>query len=218
VPLVCALLYVPGMRRLFALSLLLAARDASANNCSLLYPQLATFEIPLGCPLVAYLNKDAGPFTPTVEGDRNGQHWDATGEITATDALAPVFFQTIDEACVESNYYKDVPFTRYSIELVGVQFNDHLDFEGWQAVITLPDECPAAPPPNYLICTDPIQDYWACEPPPGDEDPIDPHEGHDDSVGCSTGGHTGLALLGLLFGVRRRKLRSKCMHETTRLR
>lgn len=201
------------MRRILVLApLLVAAGDAEANQCTTLIPHVVTPELPLGCPLVAYVSEQVIGFNPTVERDRMGTREPIEpASITSETELVEVWIESIDEACVEWNGYVQQPFDRLSVELAEVEIGDVIYFSyAYQtATIVEAGPCPAVAPPQYLFCQDPIQEYWACDEdgPYHPDDPDDPATPEDPDGGCAAGGGgLGLAAIALVLGLRRRRV------------
>jgi hypothetical protein len=216
------------MRRLLVLSLLLAAgaREAKANSCNYHLVYGTTMDLPLGCPLIAYAHDASWPFTPILTGKRNLLSYDATGPHETSSTQLPVWFETIDDQCVEHDYFADEPYERISIEVQNAVVGDVV-YLGSPTVnayigVTMVEAgpCPANDVPlQYLYCQDGIQDYWSCyeddspDDPPAEDpaDPPEPQDAHDhDHVGCNAGSGFGLGASVLLLGLfmrRRSRLR-----------
>jgi len=189
------------MRRVALLALLLAAsaREASANQCTSLRPPLPYGELPLGCPLVVYMNPFVSQTPPHVQVERGGFVDELEATMSVETVELDVWYETIDEICVEWSGTKREPYERYTIDMGNAELGDRVFLEAGSVTIVPAAACPADAP--VLYCRDPIQDYTACEP-----IDHDPHAGHDHGTGCSTGGGVEFALVGLLLGLRRRAI------------
>ncbi len=196
---------------LAATAALLAARTASANQCPASMRHVVTPEIPLGCPLVVYQN--AGWPTPGVSAEHDGMQRTLMPAVTSEDEMLDVYYERIDEYCVESSGYESELWERLMMDLGTVEVGDiiRVDVTVQDAVIVDAGPCPEAAPPEGLYCQDPIQDYWACEgdsdvpePDPEPEPDPPPHDIDPFGGGCNAGGGLGLAAAALLVGLRRR--------------
>src|SRR5215210_1407007 len=102
------------MRRLLVLASLLIARNASANQCTALQRFVMTPEIPVGCPLVLYQDHEwHNGMIPSVTLQHAGTYSQLTPATAAIDSeLLSVYFETIDDNCVESNYHQERQWDR----------------------------------------------------------------------------------------------------------
>lgn len=210
------------MRHVLAVALVVAGatRGARADTCN--YHDLfrTTAELPLGCPLVAYAHAGIWPFTPVVTAKRNILSFDATGPFTTSSTTLPVWFETLDEDCVQREYFGDEPYVRISIEIEGpvvvgdlVYLESNVPVYGTYATYVYLGEagpCPTADEPiDFLQCQD-FHNAPYCSgmdvPPdePVEEDTGDqpePPEAHDHRVGCNAGSGMGLGVLAILLGM-----------------
>jgi hypothetical protein len=197
------------MRSLFLLTLvalfLAVPNQASANSCSAYVP-FATVRpmIPVGCPLVIYTPAEYGAPETTFDLTRDGMPVGTfEAPSTRSDVNLDVYFETIDDDCVEHNYTEARPYWRYAVDISSLAPGTVVRNYLTQITVTEAGACPAEEFP-YLYCQDGVQDYWACQ----DHDmPIDPDD--NTSGGCHTSGNScgGAAALLVLFVVGRRRRR-----------
>jgi hypothetical protein len=208
------------MRRLLLVTALLVSRNAFANQCPALQRYVVTPSIPLGCPLVVYQDHEYHLDDPLdIYVSHNGVDTKITpAGITTTSETLSIYYDTIDDFCIEHHDTEMRAWDRIEIDLgTTVQPGDTVQVTGSypDATISIAGEpCAVAVPPDNLYCQDPVQDYWQCE-----------HRGDDFAVpdagigrggggggggyfggGCNTGGGSlSLAGVALLVGVRRRR-------------
>ncbi|MGE0868506.1 MAG: hypothetical protein AB7P03_08090 [Kofleriaceae bacterium] len=192
------------------------ARPASANSCNAYYPYTATTSVPLGCPLVVFVHPGATTDQMLNVFARRGEAIiDVTGETTTTPTELDVWFDEIDENCVETTGYKRLPYTIHEIMLAGVEVGDVLQLEVWglspDPTVLPAGPCPPVVAPSGLSCADPVQELESCwmqpddmvDPAPSDPgdpgDPGDPSEGPG-AGGCQTSRGSG-GLAGLLIAL-----------------
>ena len=208
------------MRRLLLLAALLVSRTAAANQCPALNRFVVTPEIPLGCPLVVYQDHEwHSGMVPGLLVDRGGVQSELIPTVTTENETLSIYFDTIDENCVEFHGYQDRLWDRMTMDLGdSVQVGDVIQIDYSyiypNPTITAAGPCPVAGPPEYITCTDPYQDYQACDMPPGDE--VTPPDGGGGGSsgyfggGCNAGGKSlSLAGIALLIGLRRRRVTSQ---------
>jgi len=208
------------MRRFLLLAALLASRSASANQCPALDRYVVTPEVPLGCPIIVYQDHEwSGGLVPELYVERAGKYVYLTPTVTTESETLSIYRETIDEACVERNYYEPRLWDRIAFDLgTSVSQGEVVKtISGYpDATITTAGPCPRPAPPSewQLYCQDPIQDYSACQPPDMPEDPADPAAPpHDDTGyfggGCNAGGGFSLGAIALSLGLRRRRATSR---------
>ena len=203
------------MRRLLLLAALLVSRNASANQCPALQQFVATPQLPAGCPLVVYQDHEyhQGQMIELYL-DHAGTSTKLTpaGMTSSLEELS-VYYETIDENCIEHYGYQSRIWDRIEIDLgAAPQPGDRVALLGGypDATITAAGPCPTTAPPENLYCQDPVQDWWACQ--HGDDFPT-PDGGIDEGGGgggyfgggCNAGSSLGFAGIALLAGLRRRR-------------
>ncbi|HEY5944445.1 MAG TPA: hypothetical protein VIV40_03095 [Kofleriaceae bacterium] len=203
------------MRRIVVLAALLVARTASANQCIALQHFIVTPEVPLGCPVVVYQDHEwhSGQ-VPVLWVDRAGTRTDLTpASVTNEAETLPIYFDTIDENCVEFHGYLDRVWDRMTVDVgAAVQVGDVVNVDSGfsTATITAAGPCPTPAPPDYLSCADPYQDFEACDMRDMPGDVVDePEDTGYFGGGCNAGGELGLAGIALLVGLRRRRVTSR---------
>src|SRR5687768_14473818 len=108
---------------------LAAAREAFANSCTAYNRYVVTTEVPLGCPLVAYLHHDVPWQLYAMEIERAGHRMPVTAPpATLVDQIAlPVYVEEIDDLCVEWRGIELQPYDHFEIALPSeAQVGDHI--------------------------------------------------------------------------------------------
>lgn len=192
-----------------------STRTADANSCLVSSPVVEVQQLPAGCPAVVHVSRTyVGPFTQIATAYRatGGGHTepvDVTGNVEVSQSTMPVQIDEIDESCVEWQGIRDEVFDTYTFELSGALPGDQVAFGSFAVPSAEIVEAGPCPPVGdlFLWCTDPIQEFEACEHPDGDgvPDPDDAPTPDDTDGGCAAGGSSSLGAALASLALRRRR-------------
>lgn len=191
---------------LLALATLIAPSTAHANQCDAGRPMLSNREIPIGCPIRAYIPATHTP--PVLEVMRTARV-DVTGTVTAVGSVElPVHYDAPDFAneCNPTTSVEPYTYLAYDVTFtanVGETIELNQSYYRTATVVAA-GPCPAPEEylngSNWIQCSAGVQEFQAChdmlctpfasntadcEGTGSNDLPLPPDDGSDDDAGCA---------------------------------
>lgn len=199
---------------LLAFAVVLPARLAHANQCDAGRPLLANAQIPIGCPIRAYLPATG---TPALQVVRGATAVDVTDTVTPAGPIdLPIHYDEPDPATCEARYYVEpLTYQAYDVTFTA-EVGEILELDGApyrSAEVVAAGPCPTPQTfdgSDWIQCSATVQEYDACRDGlGGDGDGDGDAPPAADDGGCAASHGASLAAPALVLGVIARRRRRR---------